>query len=79
MAAANSVLAVTAGATHVQGTLAGFGERCGNANLSTILASLRSFKLGYDCVPEEALERLPVRYMRWPIFPTSASARILLM
>jgi len=57
MAAANSDLAVTAGATHVQGTLAGFGERCGNANLSTILASLQ-LKLGYDCVPEEALERL---------------------
>ena len=57
MAAANSVLAVTAGATHVQGTLAGFGERCGNANLSTVLASLQ-LKLGYDCVPVEALERL---------------------
>ncbi|MPM39387.1 (R)-citramalate synthase [bioreactor metagenome] len=57
MAAANSVLAVTAGATHVQGTLAGFGERCGNANLSTVLASLQ-LKLGYDCVPAEALERL---------------------
>ena len=57
MAAANSVLAVSAGATHVQGTLAGFGERCGNANLSTVLASLQ-LKLGYDCVPVEALERL---------------------
>lgn len=57
MAAANSVLAVTAGATHVQGTLAGFGERCGNANLSTVLASLQ-LKLGYDCVPTEAMERL---------------------
>lgn len=57
MAAANSVLAVTAGATHVQGTLVGFGERCGNANLSTILASLQ-LKLGYDCVPSEALEKL---------------------
>lgn len=57
MAAANSVLAVTAGATHVQGTLAGFGERCGNANLSTILANLQ-LKLGFDCVPAEALERL---------------------
>ena len=57
MAAANSVLAVTAGATHVQGTLAGFGERCGNANLSTMLASLQ-LKLGYDCVPTEAMERL---------------------
>lgn len=57
MAAANSILAVTAGATHVQGTLAGFGERCGNANLSTVLAGLQ-LKLGYDCVPAEALERL---------------------
>ena len=57
MAAANSVLAVTAGASHVQGTLVGFGERCGNANLSTVLASLQ-LKLGYDCVPAEALERL---------------------
>jgi len=57
MAAANSILAVTAGATHVQGTLAGFGERCGNANLSTVLAGLQ-IKLGYDCVPTEALERL---------------------
>lgn len=57
MAAANSVLAVTAGATHVQGTLAGFGERCGNANLSTVLANLQ-LKLGYDCVPAAALERL---------------------
>lgn len=57
MAAANSVLAVTAGATHVQGTLVGFGERCGNANLSTVLANLQ-LKLGCDCVPEAALERL---------------------
>ena len=57
MAAANSVLAVAAGATHVQGTLVGFGERCGNANLSTVLASLQ-LKLGYDCVPTQALERL---------------------
>ncbi len=57
MASANSVLAVTAGATHVQGTLAGFGERCGNANLSTVLANLQ-LKLGYDCVPPETMERL---------------------
>ena len=57
MAAANSVLAVAAGATHVQGTLAGFGERCGNANLATVLANLQ-LKVGCDCVPPEALERL---------------------
>ena len=41
MAVANSVLAVEAGANQVQGTLAGFGERCGNANLATILANLQ--------------------------------------
>lgn len=40
MAVANSVMAVQAGATHVQGTFLGFGERCGNANLSTIIANL---------------------------------------
>ena len=57
MAAANSILAVEAGATHVQGTLAGFGERCGNANLSTVLAGLQ-LKLGYACIPENTLERL---------------------
>ena len=57
MAAANSVLAVTAGANHVQGTLAGFGERCGNANLATVLANLQ-LKVGCECVPVEALERL---------------------
>lgn len=41
MAVANSVTAVLAGASGVQGTLIGFGERCGNANLSAIIANLR--------------------------------------
>ena len=39
-AVANSLMAVSAGATHIQGTLLGFGERCGNANLSTIIGDL---------------------------------------
>ena len=39
MAVANSIVAVQAGASWVQGTLIGFGERCGNANLSTVMAS----------------------------------------
>lgn len=39
-AVASSLAAVRAGATHVQGTFLGFGERCGNANLSTIIADL---------------------------------------
>ena len=50
-------MAVKAGALHVQGTLAGFGERCGNANLATVLANAQ-LKLEYDCVPPENLERL---------------------
>ncbi len=40
MADANTMLAVEAGAGHVQGTLCGFGERCGNANLATVMAGL---------------------------------------
>jgi len=54
---ANTLAAVRAGATHVQGTLAGFGERCGNANLATILANLQ-LKLGYTCIPETCLPDL---------------------
>ncbi|WP_183279847.1 citramalate synthase [Clostridium fungisolvens] len=40
MAVANSIMAVEEGATHIQGTFIGIGERCGNANLSTILPTL---------------------------------------
>ncbi|MEI8242746.1 MAG: citramalate synthase [bacterium] len=47
---ANALAAVRAGAAHVQGTLIGFGERCGNANLATILANLQ-LKAGYACIP----------------------------
>ena len=57
MAVANSVVAVLCGATQVQGTLIGFGERCGNANLSTIAADLQ-LKRGYDCFPEENMKKL---------------------
>ena len=40
MAVANSIIAVQSGADHVQGTINGFGERCGNANLCTIIPNL---------------------------------------
>ena len=50
MAVANSILAVENGATHVQGTFIGFGERCGNANLSTIIPNLQ-LKKGLTCLP----------------------------
>jgi 2-isopropylmalate synthase len=54
---ANSLLAVDAGARLVQGTVNGCGERCGNANLISILPALQ-LKLGYDCVPAERLRLL---------------------
>jgi 2-isopropylmalate synthase len=54
---ANSVLAVEAGARQVQGTMNGYGERTGNANLTTILPALQ-LKLGFDCIPAERLRAL---------------------
>ena len=57
MAVANSIMAVEAGATQVQGTLAGFGERCGNANLSAVLANLQ-MKRQMQCIPCDKLENL---------------------
>ncbi|HHT37176.1 MAG: citramalate synthase [Candidatus Wallacebacter cryptica] len=57
MAAANSIMAVEAGAVHVQGTINGFGERCGNANLCTIIPNLQ-LKSGYRCIPPEQMEKL---------------------
>lgn len=57
MAVANSVMAVKAGATHVQGTMTGFGERCGNTNLSTVIPDLQ-LKLNYNCIPDENMKKL---------------------
>jgi 2-isopropylmalate synthase len=48
---ANVYAAVRAGATHIQGTFTGIGERCGNTNLSAVIAAL-SIKKGYECVPD---------------------------
>src|SRR6202012_5273318 len=56
-AVANSLAAVDAGARMVQGTMNGYGERCGNANLTTILPALQ-LKMGFDVVPAEKLEAL---------------------
>ena len=57
LAVANSLVAVDCGATHVQGVLLGFGERTGNANLSTIIADLQ-LKMGCTCIPEENVKLL---------------------
>lgn len=54
MAVANSVISVLAGAKQVQGTFLGFGERCGNANLSAIIPNLQ-IKRGIPCIPQENL------------------------
>ncbi len=54
MAVANSLMAVQAGATQVQGTVNGLGERCGNANLCSIIPNL-TFKLGCPTIPRENL------------------------
>jgi 2-isopropylmalate synthase len=54
---ANALEAVDAGARLVQGTMNGYGERCGNANLVSILPSLQ-LKMGYDVVPPDRLEHL---------------------
>jgi 2-isopropylmalate synthase len=47
---ANSLAAVAEGAVLVQGTMNGYGERCGNANLTSIVPSLQ-LKLGHECLP----------------------------
>ncbi len=57
MAEAASVMAVQAGASQVQGTFLGFGERCGNANLSSIIPVLE-LKCALKCLPEGHLSLL---------------------
>jgi len=57
LAVANSILAVQHGVVHVQGTINGYGERCGNADLIPILANLQ-LKLGKKCLPEGRIESL---------------------
>ncbi len=54
---ANSLTAVEAGARLVQGTVNGYGERCGNANLVSVLPALQ-LKLGYECVPADRMRLL---------------------
>ncbi len=57
MAVANSILAIQAGAVQVQGTMNGFGERCGNANLCSIIPAL-VLKLGMECEAGKNLDKL---------------------
>jgi len=57
LAVANSLAAVAAGAVQVQGTVNGFGERCGNANLCSVAPNLQ-LKMGYQCVSPTQLAQL---------------------
>ncbi|HHY82204.1 MAG TPA: citramalate synthase [Clostridiales bacterium] len=57
MAAANSLVAVQSGAVQVQGTINGYGERCGNADLCTIIPNLQ-LKLKLSCIPEEQMQNI---------------------
>jgi 2-isopropylmalate synthase len=56
-AVANTLAAVREGCTQVQGTINGYGERCGNANLCSVLPDLE-LKLGQRCLPEGGLAKL---------------------
>jgi 2-isopropylmalate synthase len=57
LAVANSIAAVNEGCIQVQGTINGYGERCGNANLCTVIPLLE-LKLGLHCLPENNLTHL---------------------
>ncbi len=57
MAVANSIAAVREGVRMVQGTINGYGERCGNANLCSVIPNLQ-LKLGYSCIKQEELAQL---------------------
>jgi 2-isopropylmalate synthase len=58
LAVANSLAAVEAGASHVQGTMNGFGERCGNADLISVAANLAIKKRGYEVLIPEGVSHL---------------------
>jgi len=57
MAVAGSLAAIDAGVTQVQGTINGYGERCGNANLVSVIANLK-LKKGVDCISDKQLGTL---------------------
>ncbi len=57
LAVANTLAAIRAGCTQVQGTINGYGERCGNANLCAIIPDLE-LKMNLRCLPKDCLEKL---------------------
>jgi 2-isopropylmalate synthase len=57
LAVANTIEAVRAGVAMVQGTVNGYGERCGNADLTTVIGNLQ-LKMGRRCLPDKSLKQL---------------------
>jgi 2-isopropylmalate synthase len=57
LAVANTIVAVKAGVAHIQGTINGHGERCGNANLCSIIPNLQ-LKMGIRCLSDDRLTKL---------------------
>jgi 2-isopropylmalate synthase len=57
LAVANTLAAVRAGVSQVQGTINGYGERCGNANLCSVIPALK-LKMGIDCITDAQLAKL---------------------
>lgn len=57
LAVANTLVAVQNGCVHVQGTINGYGERCGNANLCSVIPNLQ-LKAGYACIPPQNIVKL---------------------
>jgi len=57
MGVANTVAAVEAGCVHVQGTINGYGERCGNANLCSVIPNLQ-LKRNYQCIPDDRIQQI---------------------
>jgi len=58
LAVANSLAAIDAGARHVQGTINGFGERCGNADLISVIGNLGCKKRGYEVLVPGGIKHL---------------------
>ena len=57
LAVANSLVAVQCGVRMVQGTINGYGERCGNADLTSVIGNLQ-LKMGYSCIEEDRMKQL---------------------
>ena len=71
---ANALAAVEAGATHVQGTINGYGERTGNCNLTSVIPNL-AFKMKKSCVPESRWRSCGSFRSSWTRSPTSGTTR----